>query len=109
MAVLRKINPDLQAAVARASCSLKRIQSVTKPWFGSGSWPLFEMDIKDCIKDAGGRTEQELIINNQVMAYTIMRSTLQVRIPPPSFFAHTCILQTIYRITYNFVILGGAI
>jgi len=81
MAVLRKINPQLQEAVARASVQLKRIKSFTKPWFGSDgskAWPLFEMDIKDAIQNAKGRTEQELIIDDQVMSFTIMRSTLQV-------------------------------
>jgi len=88
MAVLRKINPHLQESVARASVQLKRIKSFTKPWFGSfnsnndnhvTAWPLFEMDIEECIRNANGRTEQELIIEDQPMSYTIMRSTLQVR------------------------------
>jgi hypothetical protein len=82
MSVLRKINPAVQRAVADAGMPLEQISSRTKPWFGGGSKPfdtLLTLPIADAIRSVGGRVQDELIIEGEVMAYTIMRGALQVR------------------------------
>lgn len=81
MSVLRKINPAVQRAVADAGMPLEQISSRTKPWFGS-SKPfntLLTLPIADAIRSVGGRVQDELIVDGEVMAYTIMRGALQVR------------------------------
>lgn len=80
MAILRKINPVVHRAVADASLPLKRIASRTKPWFGDKPFDtLLTLPIEEAIRSVGGRAEEELIVDGEVMAYTIMRGALQVR------------------------------
>jgi len=79
---IQKINSDLFDAVKEASLPLKKIKSRTKPWFGNKKFAtLLELDIKDIIQQTGGTAEEELIVDGQVMAFTIMRGALQVRLP----------------------------
>jgi len=81
MSVLRKINPDLQAKVAAASLPLKDIRSRSKPWL-PGDNPfqtLLELNIESEIRAVGGKTEEDLIVDGEVMCYAIMRGALQVR------------------------------
>lgn len=95
MSVLHKINPKLQTAVAEAALPLKKIRSRTKPWNplsflssltktskdedknDSSFSTLLEFDLEQIIRDAGGDVEKELIVDGNVMAYTIMRGALQ--------------------------------
>ena len=87
MSVLRKINPTVQRAVADASLPLKLIASRTKPWFGGDTKEydtLLTIPIERTFREAGGRITKELVVDNEVMAYTIMRGALQVR-PRPGF------------------------
>lgn len=80
MSVLGRINPNVQRAVADAALPLERIQSRTKPWFGSDPYAsLLEIGIEEAIRKAGGETTDALIVDGEVMAYTIMRGALQVR------------------------------
>lgn len=78
---LQKINPQLYNAFRDAALPLKMIRSRTKPWFGNDDYAtLLEMNLEKIIKQAGGDVEEELIVDGQVMAYTIMRGALQVNI-----------------------------
>jgi hypothetical protein len=79
MSVLRKINPTVQRAVADASLPLKLIASRTKPWFGDQEYDtLLTVPIEETFRTAGGRVTEELVVDGEVMAYTIMRGALQV-------------------------------
>ena len=76
MAALREISPELQRHVADASLPLERVVSRCRPWFGDSkeSWKLLEMDIQQGIKSG----VEDLITNDgEVLAYTILRGTLQ--------------------------------
>lgn len=79
--MLRKINPTVQRAVADASLPLKLIQSRTKPWFGGDTKEydtLLTIPIEKTFREAGGRVTEELVVDDEVMAYAIMRGALQV-------------------------------
>ena len=82
MSALKKINPQLQSAVAQASLPLKSIRSRAKPWFDTKKpySTLLELDVEEAIRQTGGETEEQLIVDGEVMAYTIMRGALQVSI-----------------------------
>jgi hypothetical protein len=81
MSVLKKINPSVQRAVADAALPLKCIRSRTKPWFqGDNQFDtLLEFPLEETIRKVGGKVEEELIIDGEVMAYTILRGAMQVR------------------------------
>jgi hypothetical protein len=80
LAALRQINPEVQKAVSRAGLPLSMIQSRTKPWFSTGNpfETLLELSIPDLIRNAGGATTHELLVDDEVLWCTIMRGTLQV-------------------------------
>ncbi len=78
---LQKINDNLYRKVVGAALPLKTIRSRTKPWFGNGNGDyatLLELNLEEIIKQTGGDVEEELIVDGEVMAYTIMRGALQV-------------------------------
>jgi len=80
MSVLHKINPKLQANVARAALTLTYIRSRAKPWGSTEKSPfstLLEIDLEEAVRKVGGKTEEELIIDGELMCYTIMRGALQ--------------------------------
>jgi len=79
LAALRQINPEVQKAVSRAGLPLSMIQSRTKPWFSTGNpfETLLELSIPDLIRNAGGATTHELLVDDEVLWCTIMRGTLQ--------------------------------
>lgn len=79
MAVLGKMNTDLQQAVIDASVPISTIRARNKSWFGDSADKLWDMSIGDCIRKAGGSVSDELIVNGKVMWYGIMRGALQVR------------------------------
>lgn len=93
---MRKINPDLQKKVASAALPLTHIRSRTKPWFESKNpfSTLLEMNIEENIKIAGGVTEEELIVDGEVMACAIMRGTLQVSQYSHHHRAMNCFVQS---------------
>jgi hypothetical protein len=81
VSVLRKINPSVQRAVADASLPLRLIESRTKPWFGGDTKEydtLLTIPIEKTFREAGGRVTEELVVDDEVMAYAIMRGALQV-------------------------------
>ena len=79
MSVLHKINPNVHSAVVSAALPLTHVRSRAKPWFESTEpfSTLLELDLEKAVKQTGGETEQELIIDGQLQCYTIMRGALQ--------------------------------
>ena len=75
MAALREISPQLQRNVADASLPLERVVSRCRPWFGNNEpWKLLELDIQKAIRNG---VEDLITEDGEVMAYTILRGTLQ--------------------------------
>ncbi len=76
MAALREISPQLQRNVADASIPLERVVSRCRPWFGNSSepWKLLELDIQKAIRS---NVEDLVTDSGEVLAYTILRGTLQ--------------------------------
>lgn len=76
MAALREISPQLQRNVAEASLPLERVISRCRPWFGNQNepWKLLELDIQKAIR---GSVEELITEDSEVLAYTILRGTLQ--------------------------------
>lgn len=77
MVALREISPQLQRNVADASLPLERVISRCRPWFGDNSnepWKLLELDIQKAIR---GSVEELITEDGEVLAYTILRGTLQ--------------------------------
>jgi hypothetical protein len=88
MSVLRKINPQVHRAVVDASLPLKRIESRTKPWFpnnGKEYESLLSIEVGEAFREAGGTSTEELILDKEVMAFTILRGALQVNRINPRF------------------------
>ena len=105
ISALRRISPTLQREVCDASLPLQKVVSTCRPWFGDDekSWKIFELDIQQAIreKDAADRIEQQqqeeeketniagaknkmdqyhhglVTEDGEVLAYTILRGTLQ--------------------------------
>ena len=78
MAVLGKINPRVQDAVMKAAVPIKNLQGRNKSWFGGTTDRLWDFSIEDIIRSAGGEAEKELIVDSNVMWYSVMRGALQV-------------------------------
>lgn len=76
MAALREISPQLQRNVADASLPLERVISKCRPWFGNENepWKLLELDIQKAIRSS---VEELITEDSEVLAYTILRGTLQ--------------------------------
>ena len=77
MAALREISPQLQRIVADSSLPFHRIVSRCRPWFGnttSESWKLLEIDVQKAIRS---NVEDLVTEDGEVLAYTILRGTLQ--------------------------------
>lgn len=79
MAVLGKINPDIQKAAIDAAVPIGSIQSKNKSWFRDAADTLWDLSIENIIRNKGGQTAEELIVDGNVMWYGIMRGALQVR------------------------------
>lgn len=79
LAVLRKINPTVHRAVIDAASPLRTIKSSTKSWGGDGLDELWELSIEKMIRNAGEKSEEELIFEGKPLWYGIMRGALQVR------------------------------
>mmetsp|Transcript_12433 Transcript_12433/g.18647 ORF Transcript_12433/g.18647 Transcript_12433/m.18647 type:complete len:544 (-) Transcript_12433:2295-3926(-) len=76
MAALREISPQLQRNVADASLPLERVISRCRPWFGNSNepWKLLELDIQKSIRS---NVEELITEDGEILAYTILRGTLQ--------------------------------
>jgi len=79
MSALKKINPDLQRAVVRSSLPLRNIRSRAKPWSESDKpfSTLLELNLADTFRNGGVDAEENLIVDGEIMAFTIMRGALQ--------------------------------
>jgi len=77
MAALREISPQLYRNVADACLPLERVVSRCRPWFGNNGepWKLLELDIQTAIRSSG--VEELITEDGEVLAYTILRGTLQ--------------------------------
>ena len=79
MSVLGKINPSVQEAVMKAALPIKRLLARNKSWFRDSTDELWDMSLERIIRDAGGKIEEDLIVDSNVMWYAITRGALQVR------------------------------
>ena len=82
MAVMKKTNQVVQQSIAKAALPLKTIRSKTKPWILSENkkeCELFNFDIESAVRNQGDDVQSKLIVDDEVMAYAIMRGELQVR------------------------------
>ena len=95
LVALNEISSSLYRQVADAGLPLKKLTSRCRPWFGSNldngveqGWKLLEMDIQNAIREnaSAKRQKDEETGNNsykletedgEVVAYTILRGTLQ--------------------------------
>jgi len=77
MAALREISPQLYRNVADSCFPLERVVSRCRPWFGNNGepWKLLELDIQTAIRSSG--VEELITEDGEVLAYTILRGTLQ--------------------------------
>lgn len=85
-AVLGMINPDLQRKVWQASIPIRKIKSRCKSWFDDPSSKvystLFELDVRQIVREAGGDVAAALIApvgdgQTDVLFVAILRSVLQ--------------------------------
>jgi hypothetical protein len=76
------MNTQVFRAVADAALPLQTISSRCRPWFDSSSEydSLLEISVPHAIREAGGSVTESLLVDDQPMAYTIMRGALQVRL-----------------------------
>ena len=77
LAILGKINPDTQRSVMEAAIPIRNIRSNNKSWGDDSLDNLWDIDIEKMVKDKGGTTADELIVDGNVMWYGIMRGVLQ--------------------------------
>lgn len=78
MAVLGKINPDLQQAVINAAVPTGTLSGRNKSWWdGNAESTLWDFDITSMFKEAGGTTSKELLMDGQAVWFAIMRGALQ--------------------------------
>ena len=94
MAVYKVLNSDLQKQIVDASLPLTSIRSRAKP--RSWQWPwekisdlisgpeekksyqtLLEIELKDAVANSPPETRDQLIVDNELMSYSILRGTLQ--------------------------------
>eukprot|EP00815_Leptocylindrus_aporus_P002186 CAMPEP_0116058928 /NCGR_PEP_ID=MMETSP0322-20121206/5498_1 /TAXON_ID=163516 /ORGANISM="Leptocylindrus danicus var. apora, Strain B651" /LENGTH=498 /DNA_ID=CAMNT_0003543223 /DNA_START=146 /DNA_END=1643 /DNA_ORIENTATION=+ len=94
MSTLRRINPTLQRKVADASLPLTQIKSRAK--LSDWKWPweslieifskekdkenfqtLLEIDLKDAVSRSNEETRDQLIVDDELMSYVILRGSLQ--------------------------------
>jgi salicylate hydroxylase len=95
LVALNEISPNLYRQIADAGLPLKSLTSKCRPWFGSNidngveqGWKLLELDIQKALRDdAASRNQRDeenrtnsyklVTEEGEVVAYTILRGTLQ--------------------------------
>jgi len=78
MAVLGKINPDVQKAAIEAAVPIGTLQARTKSWKkGASESKLWDLDITSIVRKAGGKAMEELMVDDRPLWYGIMRGALQ--------------------------------
>lgn len=79
VAVLGKINLDLQQAVIDAAVPISTLKGRNKSWKdGSQEDTLWNLSVESLFRKAGGEAEQEIIVDGTVMWFAVMRGALQV-------------------------------
>lgn len=107
MSVLRKINPNVQRAVVNAALPMKAIRTRSRRWWQEGEDgfdTLLELELEETVRQAGGKAAEELIVDGEVMFYTIMRGALQVRtfsFPLTSFYKHGYVCVSVSCLSLN--------
>jgi salicylate hydroxylase len=78
MAVLGKINRNVQQAVIDAAVPIGTLSGRNKSWNGDDKEDvLWDFDVASIFKNAGGKTTEELMVDGKPMWYGIMRGALQ--------------------------------
>ena len=81
LSVLGKINEDVQQAVMDAAVPIGTLSGRHKSWsLEPTEEKLWDIDVKNMFRRAGGRAEEEIIVNDNLLWYAIMRGALQVRL-----------------------------
>lgn len=81
LTAIGKFNKKLQQAIMEAGLPLARIESRTKAWKDPSPTnydTLFQVDIDDLVRKAGGKVTEGLVQDNKVLWTAIMRGALQV-------------------------------
>jgi len=98
MGILYKINPDLQKKIVMSALPLLKVRSRAKPRDWQWPWEkllddlrgptaqvtapssyqtLLELDLKEAFSSAQAETRDQLIVDGQVMSYSLLRGALQ--------------------------------
>lgn len=94
LVALNEISPKLYRQVADASLPFESVTSMCRPWFGSNiddgvekGWKLLELDVQKEMRDDASARKRDIesgtdgytlvTENGEIIAYTIMRGTLQ--------------------------------
>ncbi|EJK72990.1 hypothetical protein THAOC_05418 [Thalassiosira oceanica] len=82
LSALRKIDKDLQKEVCESALPLRRVESKCSPWvnwFGEDGWKILELDVQKAIRDLALSEDDCGLVteDGEVLAYTILRGTLQ--------------------------------
>jgi salicylate hydroxylase len=78
LAVLGKINPDVREAVIDGAVPIQALRGRNKSWQdGSTESKLWDYDVAEIFKNAGGRAKEELFVDGRMMWHAIMRGALQ--------------------------------
>ena len=78
MAVLGKINRNVQQAVIDAAVPIGTLSGRNKSWNRDGTESvLWDFDVASIFKNAGGKTSEELWVDGKPLWYGIMRGALQ--------------------------------
>lgn len=78
LATLGRINSDVQKAVTNAGIPITDIRGKNKAWFAESSTDtLWDYSVEKLIREAGGDTQDQLVVDGQVQWFGIMRGALQ--------------------------------
>jgi hypothetical protein len=80
LAVLGKINPAVQQAVRDTGIGVSKIRGRHKAWFQEDATDrMWDIDVKEAVRKVGGRAEDELIEDGELVWCSVTRGALQVR------------------------------
>lgn len=78
MAVLGKINPQVQRAAIEAAVPIGTLRGRNKSWTDDNQEStLWDFDVASIFQNAGGKTTEELVVDGKPMWYGIMRGAFQ--------------------------------
>ena len=79
LSVLGKINPEVQEAVRDTGISVSKIIARNKSWFSDSTDSLWNIDVPQTVRDAGGEAEKTLVgEDGKILWNAITRGSLQV-------------------------------